>query len=157
MWCCDVMGLFNSSVSASTCHAKSGICDWGRNIAQCIQFWVRCFAIKSSFSDFTMSKLHKVPSFSDNADTHLTQSQQSDTLKKGRNLRAWEKDLTFETTEEALLFLKNENTWRKETTNNSISGTRVIYCCNKTRQRQGSSCTAALQLLYHCDSVKVII
>jgi len=70
-WEKHVMGLFNSFVSVSTCQVRHL---WLRSeyySSQCIQFWVRRFAIKSSFYDSTMSKLHKVPSFSDTTDTFV--------------------------------------------------------------------------------------
>ncbi len=104
----------------------------------------------------SISKLRKVPSFSDpKEDKKAGLTQEEVKQKLNKVTRIWERESTFDTKEGALEFVRSEKTWRIRTTNKSKEGDKVVYCCNRFLQRGISSCPASLQLLYHCDSLKV--
>lgn len=70
--------------------------------------------------------------------------------------REWTLENTFANREEATKFIQSEYTWSTATTNFIAQGKKVLYRCNKAKQK-GIQCEAAVSLLYCSDSTNVIL
>ena len=78
--------------------------------------------------------------------------------KKGvRGLkRTYYADITFESAEEAIAFVKSEKIWSHPKLSKTSQGNKFFYRCNLCVER-GPQCAAAIYLLYINTSQRVIL
>lgn len=64
---------------------------------------------------------------------------------------------TYNTEQESLDVISQEQTWSKKTITENDFGSRVLYRCNKVKARAKEQCSSGLHILYHNDSPSVSI
>lgn len=76
------------------------------------------------------------------------------TKRRPKLKRQWSRQQTFPDKESATIFVSNEQIWGYWYKNDTLSGTKVYYRCNRVKQKE-VQCEAGLYLLYDSASLEV--
>lgn len=97
---------------------------------------------------------YEQPAAYQSSDEDKSEVENDEPAKTKRTIRSWGHKATFETSAEALEWVKGLKVWTSYTQYDTDSGRKKVYRCNCVPKR-GPQCAAGLYLLFHDDSNQV--